>query len=45
MRSRGRRCIAILRVRLRIKALEEVTQRRVYVPLEGKEKANKLLGI
>lgn len=28
-----------------VKALEEVTQRRVYVPLEGKEKANKLLGI
>lgn len=27
-----------------IQALEEVTQRRVYVPLEYKEKANKLLG-
>lgn len=28
-----------------IQALEEVTQRRVYVPFEGKEKANSLLGI
>lgn len=28
-----------------IQALQEVTQRRVYVPLEGKERANELLGI
>jgi hypothetical protein len=27
-----------------VRALEKVTQRRVYVPFEGKEKAKKLLG-